>query len=193
MTGRKHGKGKFRRLLVCLLSKLPWAAKPSPPAPAPAPAPEPPPAPRLGKTILIIDDDAVIVSILSRKLRARGYDIATAADPPEALAAIRDSSPDLILLDLGFPPDISFSGAAHLDGFGLIRWLRFSGVGSQIPIFIVSGESPDRCKDRCLAEGAAAFFQKPIDFQRLFLSIEQTLWKDADPARPQPDGAGNGP
>ncbi len=179
-------KGKLSRLLSWLRSKLPWAAKPSPPAPAPAPAPAPPPAPRLGKTILIVDDDAVILNTLSHKLHARGYDIATAADPAEALAVVREGKPDLILLDLGFPPDVGFSGAASWDGFGLMNWLRASGLGSHIPIFIISSEDPDRCRGRWLAGGPVTFFQKPIDYNRLFLSIRQALWKEANTVKSEP-------
>jgi CheY-like chemotaxis protein len=187
-------KGKLGRLLSFLMSKLPWAAKPPPPEPPPAPVPEPPPAPRLGKTILIVDDDKVILNILSHKLDARGYDVATAVDPAEALAAVRDGKPDLILLDLSFPPDVSFSGAANWDGFGLMRWLQSSGLASDIPIFIISSEDPDQCKDRCPAKGPVAFFQKPIDLDRLFFSIGRTLWKDANTVKSGPtEPAGVGP
>lgn len=186
-------KGRLSQLLSFLLSKLPWAAKPPPPAPAPAP--EPLPTPRLGKKILIVDDDAVILHVLSHKLRARGYDIATAAEPADALAAVRDEKPDLILLDLVFPPDTSFSGAADWDGFALMRWLRVSGVGSEIPIFIISSADPDECKERCTVSGPAAYFQKPIDLNRLFLTIGQTLWKDANTVKSgqaEPDGVRKG-
>jgi CheY-like chemotaxis protein len=175
-------KGKLSRLLSFLLSKLPRAPKPPPPGPAPAPAPEPPPAPRLGKKILIIDDDAVILHTLSRKLHASGYDIATATGPAEALVAVRDVKPDLILLDLGFPPDVSLSGAAHWDGFGLMRWLRISRLGGQVPIFIISSANPDQCKQRFPTEGPVGFFQKPIDHDQLLLSIGQVLRKDANTA-----------
>jgi CheY-like chemotaxis protein len=183
-------KTKFSRLLSFLLSKLPWAAKPSPPAPVPAA----PPWPRLGKKILIIDDDAVILHILSHKLRARGYDIETAVDPQEALAAVRAGKPDLILLDLVFPPDVSFSGAADLDGFGLMRWLHACGLGRQIPIFIISTEDPDQCKGRWPAKRPEIFFQKPIDHDRLLLSIRRTLWKDGNAVESEaaePEGVGS--
>jgi len=175
--------GRLSRLLSWLMSKLPWAAKPAPAAPESAPAPAP--APRLGKTILIIDDDAVILHILSQKLHARGYDIVTAKHPVEALAVVREAKPDLILLDLGFPPDASFTGAASWDGFDLMRWLRLSGLGNEVPIFIISSESPDQCKGRWPARGPAAFFQKPIEQKRLFSSIEQALWKDGKAVKPE--------
>ena len=186
MKERTKQEGGLSRLLSWLGSKLPWAAKPAAPAPAPTPAPEPAQAPRLGKTILIIDDDAVILHILSEKLHARGYDVVTAKHPVEALAAVRDGKPDLILLDLGFPPDASFSGASSWDGFDLMRWFRVSGLGSEVPIFIITSESPDRCNGRWPARGPEAFFQKPIEQKRLFSSIEQALWKEANAVKPEP-------
>jgi len=178
-------KGFFSRLLASLLSILPWTAKPAPPPqPPPPPAPQFPPAPRLGKKILVVDDDAVILKILSRKLGAHGYDVETAADPAEALAVARSIKPDLILLDLVFPPDVNFGGGVGWDGFRVMNWLHTSGVACNIPIFIISGETPDHCKDRCLANGAVAFFQKPVDYDQLLSAIKHALWKDAGPPKP---------
>jgi twitching motility two-component system response regulator PilH len=180
-------KGMLSRLLACLLSKLPWAANKPPPPPSKPPPPQPsemPPAPRLGKRILIIDDDTVILKILSRKLNARGYDILTAADPADALSVARNGKPDLILLDLVFPPDVNFGGGVGWDGFRVMNWLHTSGLGSHIPIFIISSEDPEHCKDRCLANGAVAFFQKPVDHDHLLSAIRQTLCKDPVPPKP---------
>jgi CheY-like chemotaxis protein len=179
-------KGSLGRFLAWVLSKLPWAAKPPPPAPKPpsAPAAELPPTPRVGKRVLIIDDDPVVLKVLSRKLNSRGYDIDTAADPAEALSVARNTKPDLILLDLVFPPDVNFGGGVGWDGFRVMSWLHTSGVGSHIPIFVISSEDPERCEDRCLAEGAAAFFQKPVDHDKLLAAIRQTLWKDTGPSKP---------
>src|SRR5437773_11788864 len=58
------------------------------------------------KKILVVDDDRVILKALSIKLNAKGYDVLTATDGSEAVTAVRTHKPDLILLDISFPPDL---------------------------------------------------------------------------------------
>lgn len=53
--------------------------------------------------ILVVDDDARLVRALRINLRARGYDVSTAADGASALHAAADVRPDLVVLDLGLP------------------------------------------------------------------------------------------
>ncbi len=177
-------KGMLSRLVGFLLSKLPWAAT-KPAAPGPAVAVEGPPSPKAGQHILIVDDDKVIVKVLSNKLKAKGYDIKTAQNPADALAVVREQLPDLILLDLGFPLDASFSVAASWDGFALMQWLQGSGLGVDVPIFIISSESPEQCQERFPPHTKpAAFFQKPIDHEALIAAVKRIL--SSDPSQPNP-------
>src|SRR5688572_6603246 len=69
-----------------------------------------------GKKILIVDDDAVIIKTTSLKLKAQGYEVSSAMDASEAMTAVRQSRPDLILLDISFPPDVGIDW----DGFKII-------------------------------------------------------------------------
>src|SRR6266536_1626625 len=59
------------------------------------------------RKILIVDDDAVILKALSLKLESAGYAVATAVDGADALRGLREEMPDLVLLDINFPPDIA--------------------------------------------------------------------------------------
>ncbi|HEU5396811.1 MAG TPA: response regulator, partial [Verrucomicrobiae bacterium] len=61
------------------------------------------PQPEISKTILVVDDDQVILNTLVLILKSRGYKPMIARDGPETLACIRREKPDLILLDLMFP------------------------------------------------------------------------------------------
>ena len=70
--------------------------------------------------ILIADDDLVIIKALSMKLQSTGYEVITAVDGTEAIAAARKAKPDLILLDLNFPAEVGISW----DGFQVIAWLQ---------------------------------------------------------------------
>jgi CheY-like chemotaxis protein len=58
------------------------------------------------KKILVVDDNEVVLKAVSLKLQGCGYHIITALDGTEAVAAARRETPDLILLDLNFPPDV---------------------------------------------------------------------------------------
>src|SRR6266404_4819115 len=115
------------------------------------------------KRILIVDDNPVILKALSFKLSAAGFDAITAEDGSEAVSAVRSQAPDLILVDVGFPPDVGNGGGVAWDGFLIIDWLRRFGEATAIPFIVMTGGDPDECKKRAVAAGAAGFFQKPLD------------------------------
>ena len=130
------------------------------------------------KKILIVDDSRIVVRTLSLKLKA-DYEILTAADGGEAVAAVRQQRPDLILLDINFPPDVAHGGGVPWDGFLIIQWLRRMDEAKNIPIFIITGAEAGSYKERALAQGAAGFFHKPIDNEALLSTIRQTLNGDS--------------
>lgn len=127
------------------------------------------------KKILIVDDDEILRKTTSLKLQSQGYAVATAIDASEAIGAVRDQRPDLVLLDLGFPPDVSFGGCVTWDGFQIMSWLRSFGSAARIPFIIMTAGEPAQYKERSLAAGAIAFFQKPINHQELFPVIKNAL------------------
>jgi CheY-like chemotaxis protein len=126
------------------------------------------------KKILIVDDNQIIRCALSSALKAKGYKVFTAVDGPEAFIVVGREEPDLILLDIFFPPDVFQMGNAW-DAFLIMNWLRrMSGLqASHTPVFIISGADPEEYRDRCLAAGAANYFQKPIKIPELLYAIEQ--------------------
>ena len=82
-----------------------------------------------------MDDTPTNVHILQMRLAASGYDIVTAADGEEALAATRETQPDLILLDVMMP---------KLDGFEVCRRLRADASLPFIPIILVTAKADPR-------------------------------------------------
>jgi response regulator RpfG family c-di-GMP phosphodiesterase len=63
------------------------------------------PGERIGpKKILVVDDNIVFLKAMSLKLRTSGYEVITAVDGASAVSSVRKLKPDLILLDLNFPP-----------------------------------------------------------------------------------------
>ena len=126
------------------------------------------------KKILAVDDDPVMLKVLSLALAPKGYEVLVAADGPEAFAIVRGQKPDLILLDISFPPDI-FQAGNSWDAFLIIEWLQRMDEfqARPIPIIVISGSEPDKFKDRCLVAGAAAYLQKPIRIPELLDAIQQ--------------------
>src|SRR5260370_42561299 len=75
------------------------------------------------KKILVVDDSMVIRKTLSMKLKASGYQVLEAADGSAAVSIIRREKPDLILLDISFPPDVGAGGGGAWDGFLIMGWV----------------------------------------------------------------------
>jgi len=137
-----------------------------------------------GKKILVVDDDQVILKTLSIALISNGYQVFTASDGPGAVSVVTRERPDLILLDLLFPPDAANVGGALQDGFFIIEWLRRMGEAGDIPIIIISGDKSAKDKKNALATGAVGFFPKPIDRIALLATIRATLGEDAGDKMP---------
>jgi CheY-like chemotaxis protein len=139
----------------------------------------------LARKILVVDDNPVIVKTLSLALESQGYEVFTAEDGPEAFSIVRRKEPDLILLDIFFPPDIA-QGGNTWDAFLIIDWFRRIGVADEIPIIIISGAEPEKYKARCLDAGVEAFFSKPVDVPLLLTTIRGILSRNAPEAVPEP-------
>ena len=137
------------------------------------------------KKILVVDDNVVILKTISMKLTAQGYDVCTAEDGAGAVGAVRRAKPDLILLDLSFPPDVAHGGGVPWDGFLIMEWLRRLEEAKGIPIIVITGGDPVKYKARALAAGAASFFHKPINNDELLTVIHKTL-EESQAARDTP-------
>ena len=136
------------------------------------------------KKILVVDDSIVILKTMSMKLTAHGYDVVTAEDGGTAVSLVRQQRPDLILLDLSFPPDVAHGGGVGWDGFLIMNWLQRIEEAKHIPIIVITGGDPAKCKDRALAAGAADVFLKPINHDDLLVVIRQKLGEDEAGTQP---------
>ncbi len=132
------------------------------------------------KKVLIVDDNKVLLKALSMKLKLEGYDVLTAEDGAEAVGMVRHEVPDIILLDLTFPPDVAHGGGIAWDGFLIMDWLHQRVEEAQgIPIVILTAADPAKYRDRALAAGAARFVQKPIEAEDLVRVIREVLGEPA--------------
>jgi DNA-binding response OmpR family regulator len=133
------------------------------------------------KKILAADDNKVILKALTMVLQSNGYEVITATDGSAVVKVVDKEKPDLILLDILFPPDIN-EGGMSWDGFAIMRWLRNMSGAKDVPIIIISGTDPEKYRERCLAAGAAAFLHKPLNMEELIATIHAALGENVTKA-----------
>ena len=123
----------------------------------------------LAARVLIVEDEPALLRALRINLRARGYDVATAATGADGLAAARRHPPDVVLLDLGLP---------DIDGGEVIRELR---GWSRAPVIVLSGRAGSGDKIGALDAGADDYVTKPFDMEELLARLRAAL-RRGDPA-----------
>jgi two-component system KDP operon response regulator KdpE len=109
--------------------------------------------------VLVVDDEPQILRALSINLRARHYDVITAATGADALASVAAHLPDLVILDLGLP---------DLDGVDVVRGIR---GWSSVPIIILSGRTESADKVDALDAGADDYLTKPFGVDELLARL----------------------
>lgn len=114
--------------------------------------------------VLVVDDDAAIRRSLERGLRLSGFAVRTAADGPEALAAIEDTPPDVLVLDVSMP---------GMSGIEVCTRLR--DAGRDLPVLMLSAldETADRIAG--LQAGGDDYLVKPFALQELVLRLRALL------------------
>lgn len=120
------------------------------------------------KKILVVDDDADAVELLSFNLKKAGFAIGTAFDGIEALKKARTLLPDLILLDLMLP---------ELDGFAVCEILRRDEATAKIPVVMLTAVSGELGRLAGLDSGARDYVTKPFSLSLLVSKVEDLLKK----------------
>ena len=127
--------------------------------------------------VLVVDDEADILALVTYHLAKSGYRVSTAATGPEALRAARDERPALIVLDLMLP---------GMSGFEVLEQLRADSATSGIAVLMLTArrEEPDRI--RGLSIGADDYLTKPFSPQELVLRVGAILRRTAAGAAASP-------
>jgi DNA-binding response OmpR family regulator len=115
-----------------------------------------------GKTILVVDDDPEIVTMLSLRLGKRGYAVITAVDGNEALEKARRERPNLVILDVMMPGKT---------GWEVARALRQDPVTEAIKVVMLTAIGAQVNEMTSPLYGADAHIDKPFEFEEL----ERTL------------------
>jgi signal transduction histidine kinase/CheY-like chemotaxis protein len=131
--------------------------------------PLPPKKPLESGTILLAEDNQAVAEVLSEFLSLQGHDVRLARNGQEAVAAVYQKTPDLILMDIQMP---------GLDGLEAIRQIRTHLAGRHIPIIAITALVMAGDRERCLAAGADAYFSKPLGFAELSKILEDYMNTD---------------
>jgi DNA-binding response OmpR family regulator len=121
---------------------------------------------RMSKKILIADDEPNIVVSLEFLMKQRGYEVRVANNGEDALAAVGEFRPDLILLDVMMP---------RLSGYDLCQKIRENPAWQNIRIIMLSAKGRDVEVTKGLAIGADAYVTKPFSTKELIAKVDAML------------------
>jgi DNA-binding response OmpR family regulator len=124
---------------------------------------------RMNPTILIIDDDAKLNQLLKDFLKDFGFDVVTATHPAKGLKALKQASPDLVILDIMLP---------EMDGFEVCRAIRQT---SNVPIIMLTARGEVTDKVVGLELGADDYLAKPFEPRELVARIQSVLRRTKQP------------
>ena len=113
-------------------------------------------------TILVVEDDKPVRTLITTTLKANGYRFIEALTGEEAILQATSHNPDVILLDLGLP---------DMDGVEIIRKVR---SWSNVPIIVISARSEDSDKIGALDSGADDYLTKPFSVEELLARLRVT-------------------
>jgi len=118
------------------------------------------------KTILIVDDEEINVTLLKAILIAENYNLSSALNGEAALRIAADIHPDLILLDVMMP---------GIDGFEVCKRIKADETTKIIPIVMVTALNEKEDRIKAMKAGADDFLNKPVDQNELLLRVKSLI------------------
>jgi two-component system, OmpR family, response regulator len=119
--------------------------------------------------VLVVEDERNIAELVATALRYEHFDVQTAADGAEALAGVRDFTPDLVVLDVGLP---------DTDGFALQA--RFRAEGQRVPVLFLTARDAVEDRVRGLTLGADDYMTKPFSLDELVARVHAVLRRTSE-------------
>jgi HAMP domain-containing protein/CheY-like chemotaxis protein/signal transduction histidine kinase len=121
----------------------------------------------IGKTALLVDDDARNIFALSSVLERRGMKVLTATTGHEAIALV-ESNPRIaiVLMDIMMP---------QMDGYQTIGVIRQNAAFARLPIIALTAKAMKGDREKCLEAGASDYLAKPVNTEQLLLAIRMWL------------------
>ena len=123
--------------------------------------------------ILVVDDSADSVAMLSLDLQHEGYRVVTATNGEEAISVASCTQPNLILMDISMP---------RLDGLGATRRMREIDELRDVPVIAITAFGTEGFQRAAYDVGVSGYLTKPVDFRRMHQLVARLL---------APGGSGN--
>ncbi|MCD4780363.1 MAG: response regulator [Candidatus Omnitrophica bacterium] len=123
----------------------------------------------MGKKILIIDDDRLNTTIVKFRLSEQNYDVDIAINGFDGLEKIKQSRPDLIVLDIRMP---------RMNGYEFMQELITNQAEDRIPVIMLTAD--ETMQDIFQAEGVIGYYVKPVDMESFLSQIKDYLKPEED-------------
>ena len=120
----------------------------------------------LGQKILVVDDEPNIVQSLAFVFNREGFDVATAGDGVQAMSMIRDSKPNLLILDIMMP---------NKNGYEVCQEIKSGPKLQDIQVVMLSSISNEDSRRHAMSQGADDYINKPFSLMQVVTRVKELL------------------
>lgn len=121
---------------------------------------------KMGKKILVIDDEADLCATIKAQLESEGFNVLAALSGQEGLDKVKEYKPDLVILDLMMPV---------MDGFEVCKRLKKDTQTSSVPVVVLTALQQEDAAKKALSMGAEGYLVKPFEEDALLFTIREFL------------------
>ena len=118
------------------------------------------------KRVLVVDDEPMMVELITTRLEVSGYQTFYARNGREGLERLTDTRPDALLLDINMPV---------MDGFAVLEQMKHRGLLAKTPTMVLTARNQAADVKRAITLGARDFLTKPFEDQTLLLRVARLL------------------
>lgn len=122
------------------------------------------------RTVLVVEDDEDILTLVTKRLRLDGYEVVEARDGEEALDLAREWQPSIAVLDLGLP---------GIDGIEVLRRIRADDELCSMLVVLLTARAQEADVRRGFEAGADAYVRKPFSPTKLSESVSELVKRQA--------------
>ena len=128
----------------------------------------------MAERILVVDDDPSIVKLLTLNLEIEGYDVVAATNGREAIEAVSEHDPDLVVCDVMMPV---------MNGLEVVARLKKDAATKDLPIVLLSAKAQELDISHGKTAGADEYITKPFDPEDLITAIQRLLTESTKKSR----------